>query len=177
MTRSLIAASMLVLTPLSGTPGHAQIAPAQGSIEPGGAAPPISFSDDETSGDVVMNGQRQLFIYYDDHPDVAVASFPGEPGYRLYLELAPGIEPGRRQRLAKAVAMFERGADGSYSVFRYIEAEDGTAEPGVDRIDPDNREYDCYHGVLGRLDGGMQHYLLLSDQRAIRACVDRPPTP
>lgn len=130
-----------------------------------------SRMDEDTIGYVVMNDQRQLFIYYDDRPDAPVGSFPGEPGYRLYLELAPGLEPGGRQRLAKAIAMFERDASGSFLIHRYREAEGAVPEPGTDRIDRGNRDYACYERVLGRITGPGQHYLLLSDWREICACT------
>src|SRR5215210_218261 len=131
--------------------------------------------DDETNGYVAMNEKRQLFIYYDDSPDVAVGSFPGEPGYPLYLELARGIEPGQRMRIPKAIAMYERRPDGAFAVHRYLKGAGGAAEPGVELIETDDPQYRCYRQVLGETDGPGQHYLLLSDWRAICRCID-PPT-
>jgi hypothetical protein len=135
----------------------------------------VRAMDDETTGNVTMNEQRQLFIYYDDHPDGAVGSFPGEPGYSLYLELAPGIEPGQRKRLAKAVAMFERRADGTYSVSRYAKGEGGAAEPRLELVHPAGREHRCYEQVLADRATPGQHYLLLSEWRAICSCLERLP--
>jgi hypothetical protein len=130
--------------------------------------------DDETNGYVEMNEKRQLFIYYDDRPGVAVGSFPGEPGYPLYLELARGIEPGERRRVAKAIAMYERRPDGAFAVHRYLQGAGGAAEPGVDLIGPSDARHRCYSQILGDSQGPGQHYLLLSDWRAICKCQGGP---
>lgn len=133
----------------------------------------VQGMDDETNGYVEMNDQRQLFIYYDDRPDVAVGSFPGERGYPLYLELARGIEPGQRRRIAKAIALYERRPDGAFAVHRYLEGAGGAAEPGVDLVRPADPQYGCYSRVLGEAGEPGQHYLLLSDWRSICKCLGR----
>lgn len=130
--------------------------------------------DDETNGYVEMNKRRQLFIYYDDEPDVAIGSFPGEPNYPLYLELAEGIEPGQRKRLAKAIAMYDRRPDGAFAVYRYLEDVGVAPEAGVELIEPGHADHDCYRQVLDRYGAPGQHHLLLSDWRAICKCLGRP---
>jgi hypothetical protein len=127
--------------------------------------------DDETNGYVEMNERRQLFIYYDDQPDVAIGSFPGEPGYPLYLELAQGIEPGQRKRIAKAIAMYERRPDGAFAIYRYEERKGVVPEPGVELIGSGDPQHGCYRQVLGKRDGPGRHYLLLSSWRAICNCL------
>lgn len=130
--------------------------------------------DDETNGYVEMNEQRQLFIYYDDEPNIAIGSFPGEPAYPLYLELARGIEPGQRKRVARAIAMYERRPGGAFAVYRWIEGAGGAAEAGVELIEPADPRYRCYRQVLGEAAGPAQHHLLLSDWRSICTCLEGP---
>jgi hypothetical protein len=129
--------------------------------------------DDETNGYVEMNERRQLFIYYDDEPEIAIGSFPDEAQYPLYLELAQGIEPGQRKRIAKAIAMYERRPDGAFAVHRYIERSGAAPQPGVELIRPADPRHRCYRKVLGRQDSPGQHHLLLADWRAICKCLDR----
>jgi hypothetical protein len=129
--------------------------------------------DDETNGYVEMNEHRQLFIYYDDEPDIAIGAFPGEAQYPLYLELAQGIEPGQRKRIAKAVAMYDLRPDGAFAVYRYMERPGGRSEPGVETVVPGDARHECYRKILGPRGGAGRHHLLLSDWRAICKCLGR----
>lgn len=148
-----------------------------GALQAGGVAVApdrqVDGMDDETNGYVEMNEHGQLFIYYDDEPGVAIGSFPGEPAYPLYLELAQGIEPGRRIRIAKAVAMYDLRPDGAFAVYRYLERPGAAPEPGVETIAPGDPDHGCYRQVLGARGGPGRHHLLLSDWRAIRRCLGR----
>jgi hypothetical protein len=122
-----------------------------------------------TNGWIEMNARREIYIVYDAEPGVTLSSFPGEAGYPVYIELAGGIEPGQRKRINTLADTYHTNDDGSYSIFRYLEAPGAAAEPGqlfIDRSDP---QYRCHYDVLGRMLG--QHHMTLAQRRQIDECL------
>lgn len=126
-----------------------------------------------TNGWVEMNARRELYIVYDAEPGTLLSAFPGEAAYSGYVELASGIEPGQRKRINTLADTYRTDDDGSYSIFRYLEARGTTPEPGQLVIGLSDPQYRCYGDVLRRAPG--QHLMSLAERRRIDACLGARP--
>ncbi|MGH6616554.1 hypothetical protein [Sphingomonas sp.] len=101
-----------------------------------------------TNGDIRMDADRNLFVYYDNEPGKTYGAAPGEQNYQSYLEMAGDIRPGQKKRLRARSAVYKRNKDRSISVYDYISIENAVSEPGIINIEPKDKFYSCYDDIL-----------------------------
>jgi hypothetical protein len=124
-----------------------------------------------TDGWVSMRPDRRLSIVYDREPETVLTSFPGHAGYSNYLELAGGLEPGQRKRIARPGPTYVVDNHGNYAVRSWAIVSAGYGEPSSRWIGSSDPQYSCYDNVL-RPRGIGGHIMTLADWRSIEACID-----
>ena len=131
---------------------------------------PAQVEDGLTDGWVSMRPDRWLSIIYDREPGTVLTSFPGHAGYDSYLELAGGLEPGQRKRIARPGPNYTIDDRGTYVVRELATVGPWHLEPLSQTIGTSHPKYRCYHDVLRGREIG-EHIMTLADWRMIETCL------